>query len=47
MGAYDHALRQIYPDREIKTAILWTRTAALMELDRNMVRDAFARATIP
>lgn len=47
MGAYDHALRQIYPNREIKTAILWTRTAALMELDRNMVRDAFARATIP
>ena len=47
MGAYDHALRQIYPDHDIKTAILWTSTAALMHLDRNMVSAAFARATIP
>jgi ATP-dependent helicase/nuclease subunit A len=47
MGAYDHALSQIYPDKEIRTAVLWTRTAALMYLDRNMVREAFKRATIP
>jgi ATP-dependent helicase/nuclease subunit A len=47
MGAYDHALSQIYPHHEIRTAILWTRTARLMLLDRNMVRAAFERATIP
>jgi ATP-dependent helicase/nuclease subunit A len=47
MGAYDHALSQIYPKHEIRTAILWTRTARLMHLDRNMVRAAFNRATIP
>jgi ATP-dependent helicase/nuclease subunit A len=47
MGAYDHALSQIYPYLEIRTAILWTRTATLMYLDRNMVREAFKRATIP
>lgn len=47
MGAYDHALRQIYPDRDIRTAILWTRTANLMQLDRNIVSAAFKRTTIP
>ena len=47
MGAYAEALGQIYPDRLIETAILWTQTARLMLLDRDMVRTALLRATIP
>lgn len=30
MRAYAEALRQIYPDRIVETALLWTKTAALM-----------------
>ncbi|WP_193140154.1 double-strand break repair helicase AddA [Meridianimarinicoccus sp. MJW13] len=40
MGAYAHALQQIYPGREIRTAILWTRGARLMPLPDTLVRDA-------
>ena len=47
MGAYAHALGAIYPDRRIDTAILWTRGPKLMPLDRDMVRAALERATIP
>ena len=47
MGAYAHALSQIYPDHQIDTAILWTQGPHLMPLDRDIVRDAFARASIP
>jgi ATP-dependent helicase/nuclease subunit A len=32
MGAYAEMLGAIYPGREIATAILWSRTAMLMEL---------------
>jgi ATP-dependent helicase/nuclease subunit A len=41
LGAYAHALRQIYPDRSVATAILWTRHAKLME-----VPDALSRAAL-
>lgn len=44
MGAYDAALRQIYPDRRIETAILWTRTATLMPLPVTMITQARERA---
>jgi ATP-dependent helicase/nuclease subunit A len=47
MGAYAHLLAQIYPLHSICPAILWTKTARLMPLDRDIVRDALARATIP
>lgn len=47
MGAYAEALAQIYPDRRIETAILWTRTARLMPLPRDIVRSAMQGATIP
>ncbi|TKA95619.1 double-strand break repair helicase AddA, partial [Cereibacter changlensis] len=47
MGAYAEALAQIYPDRRIETAILWTRTAELMPLPRDIVRSAMQGATIP
>jgi ATP-dependent helicase/nuclease subunit A len=47
MGAYAAALAQIYPDRQIETAILWTKTAELMHLPPQMVTDAFAGAALP
>ncbi|UWQ91411.1 double-strand break repair helicase AddA [Rhodobacteraceae bacterium M382] len=37
MAAYSHALAQIYPDKRIDTAILWTRTATLMPLPHDLV----------
>ncbi|MES2665592.1 MAG: double-strand break repair helicase AddA [Pseudomonadota bacterium] len=47
MGAYAHAVAQIYPDRQIDTSILWTRAPHLMALDPDMVRAALLRTTIP
>ena len=44
MGAYNAALRQIYPDRQIETAILWTRTATLMPLPITLITQARERA---
>ena len=40
MGAYAHMLRQIYPDRRIETAILWTAKADLMVLPNDIVTNA-------
>ncbi|MEL7282208.1 MAG: double-strand break repair helicase AddA [Pseudomonadota bacterium] len=40
MGAYAHALEQIYPNHAIETAILWTRTASLMHLPHDLVTQA-------
>ncbi len=42
MGAYAHALAQIYPDRSIETYILWTRTATLMPMPHDLVTTALA-----
>lgn len=47
MGAYADALAQIYPDKRIETAILWTRGAKLMKLSPDIVSAALARTTIP
>jgi ATP-dependent helicase/nuclease subunit A len=47
LGAYDAALQQIYPDKAVQTAVLWTRGPKLMRIDPNIVRAAFARSTIP
>jgi ATP-dependent helicase/nuclease subunit A len=47
MGAYAHALAQVYPGRRIDTAILWTQTGRLMPLPPGMVREALGRATAP
>ena len=44
MAAYAHVLAQIYPDRKIGTAILWTRTAELMHLSHDLVTAAGKRA---
>ncbi len=47
MGAYVVALKQIWPDRTIVAAILWTRTPKLMTLPQNIVMEAFARREEP
>jgi ATP-dependent helicase/nuclease subunit A len=47
MGAYRAALGQIYPDRTIETAILWTAVPRLMPLPDDLVTAAFARAAAP
>ena len=47
MGAYLAMLTQIYPDRSITIAILWTATAQLMPLSHDMLMEALARSTIP
>ncbi len=44
MGAYAAALAQIYPDRRVETAILWTRKAQLMPLPNDLVSDALGRS---
>ncbi|MBO9395321.1 double-strand break repair helicase AddA [Shimia sp. R9_2] len=44
MGAYTHALEQVFPGKAIRTAILWTAKAELMELPHDLVTNAL-RAT--
>lgn len=40
LAVYDAALRQIYPDRPVETAILWTQTAALMPIPATRLHEA-------
>jgi ATP-dependent helicase/nuclease subunit A len=47
MGAYRAALAQIYGDRDIEVAILWTATGELMPLSPEMTQPALGRVTIP
>ena len=47
MGAYTDAVGQIYPNREIQTAILWTQTATLMMLPHVLVSGALQSTTLP
>ncbi|MGY3438515.1 MULTISPECIES: double-strand break repair helicase AddA [unclassified Marinovum] len=47
MGAYAEMLKHLYPKHEIQTAILWTRSAALMTLPHDLVTAALARTTSP
>lgn len=47
MGAYAAALAQIYPGRQIDTAILWTSGPTLMPLPHDIVRQALCRTTFP
>ena len=39
MGAYHLALEAVYPGRKVSTAILWTRTADLMPIGRELWQD--------
>jgi ATP-dependent helicase/nuclease subunit A len=47
LGAYAHVLAQVYPDRRMETAILWTRGPRLMPIHPDIVRAALTRTTIP
>ena len=47
MGAYLAALEQIWPDRQITLAILWTTDASLMEIPHDIARRALEYATTP
>ncbi|WP_373028374.1 double-strand break repair helicase AddA [Sulfitobacter sp.] len=44
MGAYAAALAQVFPNHRIRTAILWTRGATLMELPDDLITNALSRA---
>ncbi|MDA5557351.1 double-strand break repair helicase AddA [Shimia sp. MMG029] len=44
MGAYTHALEQVFPGKKVHTAILWTAQAELVELPHDLVTKAL-RAT--
>ncbi len=44
MGAYADLLQLVYPSHEIAVAILWSRTATLMELPHDLVSAALVRA---
>ena len=44
MGAYAAALRLVYPEAQVETAILWTRSATLMPLPAALTAAALARA---
>ena len=37
MGAYASALSQIFPNHEIETAVLWTKSQHLMQLPHQLV----------
>ena len=47
MGAYAHALTKIYPNHQVETAVIWTRTATLMPLPHDLVSAALMRRLIP
>jgi len=47
MAAYHMGLAQIYPDKTIEVALLWTRNAQLMPISPDILRFALMRATLP
>lgn len=47
MAAYHTALAQIYPDKQVEVALLWTRTAQLMPIPLDIVRSAIDDTTLP
>ena len=47
LAAYRALLQQIYPDRQIDCALLWTFDARLMEVPSQMLDHAFARIQLP
>ena len=40
MAAYHAALNELYPDKTIRAALLWTNTAKLMEVPEDMLNEA-------
>lgn len=47
MGAYRDALRQIYPNHQIRTVLLWTRTCTTTELEDADIDAALDTVTTP
>jgi ATP-dependent helicase/nuclease subunit A len=47
MGAYQSALKQIFPSHTIETSILWTHTAVLMHLPADLTEAALREITDP
>ncbi len=47
MAAYRSLLQEIYPDHQIKTALLWTFDAALMPIPDDLLEQAFVRHLAP
>lgn len=43
LGAYAQAVSEIYPDREIEVALLWTKTATLQPVSLDIVMEALGR----
>ncbi|MEO1291851.1 MAG: double-strand break repair helicase AddA [Pseudomonadota bacterium] len=44
LAVYAQALRHLYPDRPVDTALLWTARPRLDVLDQTLLSDAFTRA---
>ncbi len=47
MGAYAAMLAEVFPDRAVETAILWTRGPRLMPLPAALIAAALGRVTLP
>nr|WP_309502750.1 double-strand break repair helicase AddA [uncultured Roseovarius sp.] len=47
MGAYAAAVKQIYPDKTVDTALLWTYTAQMMMLPHDLVTASLQTTAIP
>lgn len=46
MGAYLHALQQVFPDHTIGCGLLWTHTATYMDLPHDLVTIALQETTL-
>ncbi|MFD0982281.1 double-strand break repair helicase AddA [Tropicimonas aquimaris] len=47
MGCYAFGLKQVFPEHEIRTAILWTRSARLVHLPAALVHEAVSGVPLP
>jgi ATP-dependent helicase/nuclease subunit A len=47
MAAYAHALAQIYENKTIRTALLWTKTAQIMPLPETLITEALGNVYAP
>jgi ATP-dependent helicase/nuclease subunit A len=47
MAAYHAALCQVYPEKQVEVALLWTHNAQLMPIEPEIVRSALSRTTLP
>ena len=46
MGAYQEILKNIYPNVPVQTAILWTQEEILMNLEPQVVKEKFLKASM-